>query len=950
VKHLSLAAALFASLLATAADPYLGLVDAKGSIQLQRAGQNRFQITPGLFLDGWRGASLVGTEVAEGEGPRQGRLRTGDTVVADTRLDARRVDEAIELRYTLTPVADVRLNSLHVSFDLPESLLAGAKYTIAEETKEVPAERGDTHLRSGGPVPSVRFDWPDGDWLVVELLSETPVLFQDSRQWGPSFTLRIGPQMEGQLMPAGQALEVALRVRARDGIGLEFDQPVTLEANESWVPLALELDIEPGSALDFSGFGQLDAPAGKHGWLQVRPDGQFVFADSPDQARKFYGVNFCGTAQFLDNEQAEQLAERLMRLGYNTVRFHHYERPMQDRSQGRSTDLKADRLDQFDYLFAALKRRGIYSTTDCYVSRQVFAAEIWPGAEGDVEMDEFKLLVPVNERAFENWKEFTRVLLTHRNPHTGLRYADDPALAWLAMVNEGTCSRLIGRVTDRVRPDWERAWGAWLKQRYGTAAKVAEAWDAEFTGNLDAPSAPLPASYRQENQQSRDYAVFLAETDLDMFLRMKKFLREEIGTKALLTNMNCGTNTPQNQLARAEFDYVDDHFYVDHPSFLDQRWRLPSRCGNTSPVLAGAPGGRQTAFTRIYGKPFTISEYNYSGPGRYRGVGGILTGCMGAVQDWSVIWRFAYSHSNKMFEPRTAGYFDLASDPLNQAAERATLCLFVRGDMAAAPRRAAMTFDPVAMAAGRSYQGSVAPGWSALVSVVQVGTTLGGRDDRVPADIALPDTDSAPQGTEVVIPGPYQPEAGAAIVTALRERGWLDGANLTDLERKRGQSANNQFLMDGERDMMVLDTPRTAGGYAPAGQTVRTAAADFAIGDGDEGATIWISSLDDQPIATSQRLLLTHLTDLQNTGIRYAERARQVTLSWGKIPHLVRVGEAQVTLRRTDGALPKAYALGTSGRRLAEVPVRKDANGALVLDISTKGEEGARLMYELDFR
>jgi hypothetical protein len=480
---------------------------------------------------------------------------------------------------------------------------------------------------------------------------------------------------------------------------------------------------------------------------------------------------------------------------------------------------------------------------------------------------------------------------------------------------------------------------------------VAEAWGTEFAGDWTAPSAKLPRSYNDDNRQSRDFAVFLAETERDMFLRMKKFLREEIGTQAMLTNMNGWSNTLHSQLARAEYDYVDDHFYVDHPQFIEQSWRLPSRCSNTSPALVGAPGGRHTAFNRIYGKPFTISEYNYSGPGRFRGVGGILTGCMAAVQDWSVVWRFAYSHSNgNLFQPGTAGYFDLATDPLNQAAERASICLFLRGDMAPAPRGAAITLDPAALRAGTSRQGGTSPGWSALVSVIQVGTRLGSRDERVPADIALPETDAAPQGAEVVIPDPFNSATGQAILDTLRQRGWLADGNLTDLGRKRGQSANNQFLMDGERDMMVLDTPRTAGGYAPAGQTVRTAAADFTIGGEGEGATVWVSSLDDQPIATSQRLLLTHLTDLQNTGIRYAERTRQTLLSWGKLPHLVRVGDAQVTLRRAEGSLPKVYVLATSGRRLGEIPVRKDADGALVLDISTRGAQGAQLMYELDFR
>ena len=39
-----------------------------------------------------------------------------------------------------------------------------------------------------------------------------------------------------------------------------------------------------------------------------------------------------------------------------------------------------------------------------------------------------------------------------------------------------------------------------------------------------------------------------------------------------------------NQAARAEYDYVDDHFYVDHPHFLEQDWRLPSRCPTVNGV------------------------------------------------------------------------------------------------------------------------------------------------------------------------------------------------------------------------------------------------------------------------------------------------------------------------------------------------------------------------------
>jgi hypothetical protein len=348
-------------------------------------------------------------------------------------------------------------------------------------------------------------------------------------------------------------------------------------------------------------------------------------------------------------------------------------------------------------------------------------------------------------------------------------------------------------------------------------------------------------------------------------------------------------------------------------------------------------------------KPFTISEYNYSGPGRYRGVGGILTGCMASIQDWSVVWRFAYSHRREsVLKPSTAGYFDMATDPLNQAAERASMCLFLRGDLAPAPRSAAITLNPETLAKGESHQGRTSPSWDELVPVIQVGMCLGDKNTKVPTDIALPTTDGAPANAPAVIPDPYGKDAGSAILDQLRKRGWLNAANKTDLGRKQGHSSSNQFLMDGEKDMMVLDTPCTAGGYARAGQTIETEAASIDILGA--GATVWVSSLDDQPIKSSNRLLMTHLTDLQNTEIRYAERGRKTLLAWGKLPHLVRVGEARVSLQHSGAKLPKVYVLATSGHRLGEVPVKKGKGGTLELAISTKGDHGAQMMYELDFR
>lgn len=940
----SLVLALSVSSGAVAAD-WEAFVRPDTTVVLNRGGREVAAVSPGLYQKEWRGAGPGAPRPVPASEPRRTVLRAPDGQEIDCELRVERAAAGVMLHYRLVPKAALDLNSLHATLEFPEAVLRGAGFTADGESGTFPTERGATHLRASAPTRDLALNWPDGSRLDLHFAEPTPVLIQDNRQWGPSFSVRVGPQMApARTWPAGEPLALDLTLASPGGIGLTIDEPVTIAAGDDWVPLPVSLDIEPGSALDFSTLRPTDMPAGVHGRVIATPDGHFAFADSPTVPRRFYGVNLCFTAQYLTPEQCEALAERLMRLGYNAVRFHHYESVLADRSAGTSTGLNADALDQLDHLVAAFRQRGIYMTTDLFVSRQVFAAEIWPGTTGNVEMDEYKMLVPVNEAAYANFAAWTRNLLGHVNPYTGLRYADDPALAWLSLVNEGNVGNFIRSVSARARTDWQHAWSAWLKRTYGTPAAIQAAWGKAPEGDLEAGTAVLPGSFSEDSVQSRDYALFLADTEQAFFRRVRQLLREELKCQALLTNMNAWTNTPASQLVRQDYDYVDDHFYVDHPQFIERPWRLPSRCPNTSPVAVGAPGGRHTAFTRLLDKPFTISEYNYSGPGRYRGVGGILTGCMAALQDWAVVWRFAYSHSrDNLFKVSGAGYFDLATDPLNQAAERASLCLFLRGDLEPAGRSVAITLNPAEIRARAGRQGGLVPPWSPLVLAARVGHFVGDRDTPVPADLVLPASAQSPSGPAPLAQPPYGEEAGAAVVQALRERGWFAPGNPTDLRAKRVQCPNGQFTMDGPADTMVLDTPRTAGCFAPAGRTVDTAAARIAIQDTD--ATVWVSSLDGQPIAASRRLLVTHLTDLQNTGVTYAERARTTLLAWGGPPHLVRHGRALVTLKRR-AARAEAWALGTNGAHRSPVAVGLSVDG-VSLPLAVKGPDGAQMMYEV---
>jgi hypothetical protein len=931
------------------------LVGKGGRVQLNRGREKIAEFGAGVYNLQWVSADAsadLRQDDSESKRHLQIRVPGGGQLSGWAELAGRQ--GGLDARYVMTPDRDLALNSLQVSTEFAIPVLAGGRWVADGRSGEFPQEFGEVTVFSGS-IRELTVELPAGGTLRWAFPEPTRVLLQDNRQWGPSFSVRIfrssTPQ---QPFAKGVPISIAFTLAAEGGVSVEHDAPVTIVAGPDWIPLRLELDIQPGSALDFSTLGLQDAPAGKHGWVRADRDGTFYFERQPGKPVRFYGVNFCFSAHYIPHEQSDRLADRLVRLGYNSVRLHHHERELTEPDEGR-TRLNREKLDQLDYLVAACIRRGIYVTTDLFVSRPVDVAPFLPpgvDARSDA-MNRFKVLAALNPAAFENWKTFSRNWLEHVNPYTGRAYKDEPGVAWLALINEGNLTNFVHLAKDI--PDYQQAWNRWLLEQYGGRAALAEAWGAVLGGDQD-PSrgtVPLDGSVYGQDRRSRDLILFLTRVEQDFLARAMSFLRDELGVKALVTNMNGWTNHVVSQRVRAGMDYVDDHFYVDHPRFLEQSWRLPSRCDNASPVAGGASGGRHLAFTRLLDKPFTVSEYNYSGPGRYRGVGGILTGALGAIQGWDAIWRFAYSHSrDNLFQPGRMDYFNMASDPLSQAAERAIICLFLRQDMRPAPHSLGIVMTDADLDASPAQIPRLAPDWHWAAWITRVGTWV--TDDALgtlPCDVVLPlgwaASDGQFTGSKVARVGDPYATGRDELIELLRRRNILTDGNPTDPGRNIYQSETGEITIEAPQDRMTLDTPRTAGGFAPAGQSIHTAHG-VRITVQDTDATVWVSALDDQPITTSGRLLVTHLTDLQNTGIRYAERARQTLLDWGQLPHLVRAGKAEVRIRLPDPAAYRVWALSTSGQRVASVASDvQDDELVFLADVAALADHGAVLTYEI---
>lgn len=893
-------------------------------------------IMPGLHLEGWRRREMAVSQPPSQPGRLCGAV-AGDGVRVTSELASSRLSgQSVLLDYCLTVHQEVRLSSLHVSFMFPVGVLLGHGFradggewqtfpqTFSRETKHFFRGRvSEMAVRTSSGVLQWRFRRP------------VSVLFQDNRNWGDTFCLRVMQDRETDaLWRADESFAFAAEVSFPAEVSLEEAPLHVFRAGQDWVPLDVRPGVKAGSALDFSTLGQLDAPAGKYG--RVKAVGRhFEFERLPGRSQRFYGVNLVGGANAPSHEEAMELAERFSRQGYNSVRYHHYANAVFRPEKGCSTALDPVKMERFDFLFAEMKRRGFYATTDVFSSRGVFASEIWDDGKDELlDFRQFRPLLAHHPKALENVKAFARNFFLHRNPYTGLTYAEEPSLAWICMVNEGNFQP--ANDGSRIAKVWTEAWNRWLDQRYGNAKARNAAWGRQASKTLTL----MPSeAQRSTPREYADFEQFMVDSETRLYHELATFMREELGCQALFTSINHSWLTARGAMVRREFDYVDTHFYVDHPSFPGKRWSLPSYSQNLNLVAAGRIGGADFAFGRLWDRPYTITEFNYAAPGQYRGVGGILTGCLGAQQDWAGIWRFAYMHGRPpLNRPQKIGYFDTLRDPLNQAADRATVCLYLRGDLQPLQHRVLLTLDADCLSPSfRLLRHTLVPEWLGMSSLAQVGIAVTSKDDRPPqADAILPLTTSSPLGMEG-----YQ-----TILKSMASQRWLPDHNRTRLQGLpvRVESPDGQFLLDAERSLALISTPRTAGGFAPAGSTIITDGLQADIRDTE--TTLWASSVDGQPLVRSRRILLTHLTDLQNDGITFEDAQRRLLVSWGNLPHIMRQGRATVTLRHEFPQRLKAWVLRTDGERLSSWPVTVTPDG-IRLELSVRGAHGAQMLYEI---
>jgi hypothetical protein len=408
-------------------------------------------------------------------------------------------------------------------------------------------------------------------------------------------------------------------------------------------------------------------------------------ANTADDTRvRLYGINLSFATNFPSEADALRLALRLRKLGINAVRLHHMDTspgtqdnpPRSLLTPGPYPSFNQVALARLRNFINVLRQQGIYVNLNLHVGYRFRpAVDQLPPLDG--KADATPLGAPLHvyhPRMIALQEDYARQLIRA----LGLR--NNPALAMVEINNESSLLAAWQRhewtqaVPKAYEAELRKQWQAWLVQHYGSTAKACATWktcvsadsqielltptDAsqirQWRDRLDGklrsltekvlgPSDPGVPNTSGEALRVRDFLMFLADTDRAYFNRLRQVVHSETDALVPVTGTQMGYGGVLNFDSQAQMDYLDEHFYIDHPDFPGPSWdRNDWRIHNSAATDGDMSRVLALALRRDVRKPFVVSEYNQPFPNKQGSEILPLIATVAAAQDWDGLFFFDY--------------------------------------------------------------------------------------------------------------------------------------------------------------------------------------------------------------------------------------------------------------------------------------------------------------------
>ena len=198
-------------------------------------------------------------------------------------------------------------------------------------------------------------------------------------------------------------------------------------------------------------------------------------------------------------------------------------------------------------------------------------------------------------------------------------------------------------------------------------------------GNID---WPYVGNWEELRQRSLDFIEFLSDLEQKYFTRMYDNTKNNLGIRQPVTGTQLGYGLNQ---AQKGMDYCDIHTYWCHPAFPGGKWDNNNFTVRNEAIINSwshpASAFTKVARSRMFGKPFTVSEFDIPNLNFYAAEADVMMAALGAFQNWGGLIQFSWILDTDYDRTHIWPQFDMCSAPQKLVHFPACYSMFVRGDV-----------------------------------------------------------------------------------------------------------------------------------------------------------------------------------------------------------------------------------------------------------------------------
>jgi hypothetical protein len=920
-----------------ASPPFVAYSAGQADVAVLHQGAGYFRFGTAVWGPNWSWTSVQGKTQTE-QGTTTGTLTTtvsGAPLFLSFRV-SKSAPNRLQLTYELKAEKDADL-TLFVVEVAPGKVFEGRDVVAESQGKQTSLRCPFGKRNIGEQVSALR--WTDAD--------------------GGRTMMQFDPPCE---IAADGAVRIVLakdHLKANDPRRLTVN--VELAAATDWFPSMADLPDEPGlatwypwqggSGADDSALSMadwLEKPAGKHGRI-LRQGERLVYHGQPI---KLWGLNLCYGTCAPEKALAEKRAAFYPRYGINAVRLHKFAdgagwSGIQSKESAAEYDPAG--LDRMDYQVAKFKEAGIYVKLSAHFG----AIKMGPADRRDVPfLDEFGAFSARQDRVsaphsalfyspeLQNLHIRQMVnLLKHRNPHTGLAYAEDRVVCAIEIINEQSIFFYTSmgplKQSATLRKQVGARFSDWLKKKYASHEGLLKAWGDKGLDGFEKDGFPagehldqrnilplgnpwywdpqqLAGSQAYRKQRLLDTLQFLYELQCDAYDRYVAALRQA-GYEGEILGSNWQAGRAYSHYANLHSDtrvgLIDRHNY-----FGGGRGGAGKFNGGSMLARAGS-GSLSSGLQQVADRPFMLSEWIHVFPSEWGAEGPAILGAYAlGLQGWDVSFMFQ-NGDNAAFSRQIGGQaWDVMAPQvlgLFPAVARQVLRGDVRESDVIAPRR---VHAPSLFEGRLGFQDQVTQGY----------------DDKELDSSAVPARALAAARCTVEFTDRYQ-ETPAFDLKQFQKDGFIVSSTGQLRWKESASTAGGYFTMDTDGTKAVV-------GFAQ-GQVCRLG--ELTLTPQSRFSAIYVTAPDkDGKVASSRRLIITALARARNTGMKFGPGGDEL-LDKGKGPVLMEPVKATIAV--AGRKLSQVWLLDHDGRRTEKT--LSVANGQFTLD----GATDKTPYYELTF-